>query len=84
MWKLDPAGSVRIGIIPDENGNGGLILAEHDTMSVVGKTAAAVMDTLIDRGLVSRLEHAGYLGRELKKAEIALKFNRSYSQDDDF
>jgi dihydropteroate synthase-like protein len=84
MWKLDPAGSIRIGIVPDEGGKGGLILAEHDTVSVAGKTAGEVMDTLIDMGLVSRLEHAGYLGRELKKAEIALKFNRSYSQDDDF
>jgi dihydropteroate synthase len=84
MWKLDPAGSIRIGIVPDKDGSGGLILAEHDTVSIAGKTAGAVMDALIERGLVSRLEHAGYLGRELKKAEIALKFDRSYSQDDDF
>ncbi|WP_292463930.1 dihydropteroate synthase-like protein [Methanolobus sp.] len=84
MWKLDPAGSIRIGIIPHEDCKGGLILAEHEKVSVAGKSAGEVMDTLIDMGLVSRLEHAGYLGRELKQAEIALKFNRSYSQDDEF
>lgn len=84
MWKLDPAGSVRISIVPDEGGDGGLILAEHDATTLVGRTAGEVMDTLIAFGLVSRLEHAGYLGRELKKAELALMFNRSYSQDDEF
>ncbi|MFP4558915.1 MAG: DUF4346 domain-containing protein, partial [Archaeoglobaceae archaeon] len=28
-----------------------------------------------------RLDHAAYLGRELKKAEIALKLNKNYVQD---
>jgi len=30
------------------------------------------------------MTHAAYLGRELMKAELALKFRRSYSQDDEF
>ncbi|MGB3907254.1 MAG: dihydropteroate synthase-like protein [Methanomethylovorans sp.] len=85
MWKVDPAGSVRIGIVPDDKITGeGLILAEHETSVIVGANAKAVLDTLIDMQLVSTLEHAGYLGRELKKAEIALKFSRSYAQDDEF
>jgi hypothetical protein len=85
MWKTDPAGSVRIGIIPDEERTGeGLIVAEHETSAIVGTNAREVLDTLMDMELVSTLEHAGYLGRELKKAEIALKFNRSYAQDDEF
>jgi len=85
MWKTDPAGSVRIGIIPDEKRTDeGLIVAEHENSTILGTTARAVLDTLMDMELVSTLEHAGYLGRELKKAEIALKFNRSYAQDDEF
>lgn len=85
MWKTDPAGSVRIGIIPAEKKTcEGLIVAEHDASTIVGTTARAVLDTLIDMKLVSTLEHAGYLGRELKKAEIAIKYNRSYAQDDEF
>jgi hypothetical protein len=32
--------------------------------------------------MVSRLDHAGYLGRELQKAELALVLDRSYSQDE--
>jgi dihydropteroate synthase len=32
-------------------------------------------------GLVSRLDHAAYLGSELAKAEIALKTGKEYIQD---
>ena len=84
MWKLDPNGCIRINIIPDNSGPGGYILAEHENATIMGTNAREIMDTIIEMELISRLEHAGYLGSELKKAEIALKFNRSYSQDDDF
>lgn len=84
-WCVDPAGCVKIEISPDlSSGAGGKILARHKDACIVGETASEVLDTLIDMGLVSTLGHAGYLGRELKKAELALQFNRSYAQDDDF
>lgn len=85
MWISDPAGSIKIGIIPDDLKDGeGLIVAEHDNSTIIGSNARDVLDTLIDMKLVSSLEHVGYLGRELKKAEIALNLNRSYAQDDKF
>ena len=85
MWRIDPAGCIRIGIVPDINsGTGGVIVADHKKASIVGETANSILDTLIEMGLVSTVGHAGYLGRELKKAELALKYNRSYAQDDDF
>ncbi|MDW7733047.1 MAG: dihydropteroate synthase-like protein [Methanolobus sp.] len=84
MWTLDPKGSIRISIIPNIYGKGGCIFAEHDTASILGKTAGEIMDTILNMDLVSRMEHAAYLGQELKKAELALKFGRSYSQDDEF
>jgi dihydropteroate synthase-like protein len=84
-WRTDPAGPIRIRIVPDRiTGNGGLIVAEHDRAVVAGKSAREVMDTLLELELVSRLDHAAYLGRELEKAELALQFNRSYAQDDIF
>ncbi|MHC1630922.1 MAG: dihydropteroate synthase-like protein [Methanotrichaceae archaeon] len=76
QWKMDPAGSFRIGIAE------GKIVARHDRVTVVGKCARDLLNTLIDRGLVTRLDHAGYLGRELQKAELAIKLGRSYSQDE--
>ena len=85
MWRVDPAGCVKIGISPDPiTGTCGKIIARHKDACIVGDTAGEVLDTLIEMGLVSKLGHAGYLGRELKKAELALQFNRSYAQDDDF
>ena len=41
-----------------------------------------MLDTILRLGLVSSLEHAAYLGRELAKAEIALSLKKSYEQDE--
>lgn len=46
-----------------------------------GSTPAALYATLIERGLISRLDHAAYLGRELARAERALAFDEPYVQD---
>lgn len=53
----------------------------HDRVVIKGRTAREILQTAIDLGLVSRLDHAAYLGRELEKAEIALKLGRCYMQD---
>ena len=87
-WHLDPAGCFKIGITDEEYHNEkahqGKIVVKHNDSSITGENAKEVLDTIIRLGLVSRLDHAGYLGRELMKAELALKFRRSYSQDDKF
>lgn len=87
-WQLDPAGCFRIEITRNEVRDGkmitGKIVALHKNGSITGSMAREMLDTIISMGLVSRLDHAAYLGRELMKAELALKFNRSYSQDDEF
>ncbi len=87
-WHLDPAGCFKIDITDDEIRDGklypGKIVARTKKNSIAGTTAKEVLDTIIRLGLVSRLDHAAYLGRELMKAELALKFKRSYSQDDEF
>jgi len=45
-----------------------------------GRSAKAICDTIVREELVSRLDHAAYLGRELQKAEIALKNDLEYEQ----
>ena len=57
------------------------IVCKHDKITIIGKNAKEIFDTILRYGLVSRLDHASYLGRELKKAEIALKLNKNYIQD---
>ena len=50
---------------------------------IVGDNSQAIIDTLVRENLISRLDHAGYLGRELMKAEIALKNGLKYEQAKD-
>jgi dihydropteroate synthase-like protein len=80
----DPAGYVKIAI---DRGKG-MIVASHfragrATCVIEGSRAEEVCDELVARGLVSTLSHATYVGRELYKAELALKLDKSYVQDEE-
>ena len=48
---------------------------------IEGKTARDICLAIIRNGWVSRLDHAAYLGRELARAETALREGRSFKQD---
>lgn len=48
---------------------------------IEGTRTAELYTAAIDRGLVSRLDHAAYLGRELAVAERALQTGERYIQD---
>ena len=79
-WKCDPKGSYTINISED-----GYIVARHtDGWCVRGRSAKEVYDTILQMNGVSLIEHAFYLGRELARAELALRLGRSYAQDDVF
>jgi dihydropteroate synthase-like protein len=80
----DPAGYVKITI----DRSRGVMVVSHFragriTCVVEGLRAEEVCDELIARGLVSTLDHATYVGRELYKAELALKLDKSYVQDEE-
>ena len=74
----DPCGNFRIGIEGDE------IVAVHKGTAIRGRRWEDVLHTLIAGGRVSRLDHAGYLGKELYKAHLAIRFGRSFEQDGEF
>jgi tetrahydromethanopterin S-methyltransferase subunit A len=65
----------------------GLIICEHYENSgrlahvIEGRQGAVIASTAIQEGLVTQLDHAAYLGRELAKAEIALRTESYYEQD---
>lgn len=61
----------------------GKIVCKHDRMTIIGKKAKEVVDTALRHNLLSRLDHAAYLGRELMKAEIAALLRKNYIQDRD-
>jgi tetrahydromethanopterin S-methyltransferase subunit A len=48
---------------------------------IEANTAAEVYSAAIDKELLSRLDHAAYLGRELARAECALETGDAYVQD---
>jgi tetrahydromethanopterin S-methyltransferase subunit A len=64
-----------------------LIVCEHYENNgrlahvIEGRQAALIAATVVERGLVTQLDHAAYLGRELAKAEAALSNGITYEQD---
>jgi dihydropteroate synthase-like protein len=82
---LDSLGAFKIFIDHAE----GTLVAAHCASAdlstplhiVKGKTAEGVCAKIVALGLVSRLDHAAYLGGELAKAEVALKTGKDYLQD---
>ena len=91
-WVMDPKGYFLIGIDRENSllrvgyckfkklGNDPVndMVAE-----VTGKTAIEIINTLINEKYISSLQHAGDMGIELCKAELALKNNLKYIQDKD-
>ncbi|MFC1768279.1 DUF4346 domain-containing protein [Nanoarchaeota archaeon] len=60
----------------------GFVTKNHKlTTHIIGKKADLLMDAIIKERLVSNYSHAAYLGRELYKAEVALKSTKRYLQD---
>ena len=71
----DPKGNFRIGIDGDQ------IIAAINGKAVRGRHWQDVLYTILSHGDVTLLDHAGYLGRELYKAELAIRYGRSFEQD---
>lgn len=53
------------------------------TVKITGKKPLEIYQTIIKAGLLSRMDHAAYLGRELQKAYLALQKSIPYVQDDE-
>ena len=89
-WKMDPKGYFLIAIDREDNfirvgyckftklGNNPV----NDMVAEIkGKNALEIVNTLIREKFISTLQHAGDMGIELHKAEMALKLNLKYVQD---
>lgn len=79
----DPAG----WFVVDPDPRRGRLLVEHYSTAGVldavieARTAAEACCTAIEKSLLTRLDHAAYLGRELARAEISLRTGAPYRQD---
>jgi tetrahydromethanopterin S-methyltransferase subunit A len=83
VLRLDKAGF--FVVLPQDAT--GRIICEHYENSgrlahvIEGREGAVIAATAIEEGLLTQVDHAAYLGRELAKAEIALKTGSHYEQD---
>ncbi len=65
----------------------GTIVVEHYSYddlllhSIEGKDAKSLCSAVIDPGWVTLLSHAAYLGKELEKAELSIRYGFPYVQD---
>ena len=91
-WVMDPKGYFLIDVDRDKNllrvgyckitkrGN----FSTNDMVAEInGKTAIEILNTLISEKFISSMQHAGDMGIELCKAELALKYDLKYTQDKD-
>lgn len=76
--RYDPCGNFRIGIEGKE------IVAVVHGRAYRGSSWADIFHSIQENGDVSLLDHAAYLGAELFKAGLALRFGRSFEQDGPF
>ena len=80
IFKPDPKGSFKI-VLEDK-----LIKAIYykdykKHCVITGTTSREIYEDIIRKELISKMDHAAYLGKELEKAEIALKLDKEYIQD---
>ena len=52
-------------------------------VKISGNKPSDIYHEALKRGLITRLDHAAYLGKECQKAYIALQNNLDYIQDDE-
>ncbi len=82
----DKAGSFKINVDYGTTVENSQITATHfkknkPDLVIIGHSAKEIYEEIISKGLVTRMEHAAYLGAELKKAEIAMVTGKEYVQD---
>ena len=82
-WKQDPKAYFLIRVNqPQKRLEVALVSTNHVIRKIIqGSYATEIYNTIIRRKLLTRMEHAAYLGKELYKAELALKYGLSYRQD---
>lgn len=85
-FRMDPKGYFLVRVNKDTKTIEIALCKRVNQIEVVveGKNPREIYQTAIKEGLVSRLDHAAYLGRELQKAFMCLNSGQEYVQDDDY
>jgi tetrahydromethanopterin S-methyltransferase subunit A len=85
-WSLDPKGYFLIRTNKDSKIiEVGHCTNDHKLVRIIrGKTSEEIMYKMLDMNLISLMDHAAYLGKELQKAFLSLKLGFEYVQDPEF
>ena len=83
-WKQDSKGYFLIRIKNDFIEVGHCKNSNKPEKIIIGNTPEEIMYKIVDLGLISQLDHAAYLGKELQKAFDCLKTQKNYIQDEAF
>lgn len=81
--KLDRTGFFIVHPKPEAD----WLMVEHyrnsgePTCVIEGSDSAKICAEIIERGLVSQLDHAAYLGREIERAKLSMQLNFTFRQD---
>ncbi len=84
-WRMDPKGYFLIKLDRRRK----IIKAAHCKkigvfdIIIEGKKPQDIYHEVHKRGLISRTDHAAYLGKELEKAYLALRTKKAYVQDEE-
>ncbi len=79
--SIDRAGIFKIRVNHDDGYIEALYIGPRGKKLIRAWEASTITNYIIDKGLVSSLSHAAYLGRELVKAEEALRIGKNYVQE---
>lgn len=84
-WALDPKGYFLIRIDREKKLlEVGLCRKDNKVeVTIRGKRPQDIYFEVAKRELISKLDHAAYLGKELEKAYLALKYDLEYIQDEE-
>jgi len=83
-WIQDPKGYFLIRVNKDKQTvEIGYCTTDNKLVKrIEGKTPQEIYYTAIKHHLISRLDHAAYLGKELAKAFLSMKYHFQYVQDE--
>ncbi len=82
-WHPDPKGYFLIRVNHSKKRiEVGFVTNKHTiTKEIYGKYAIELYHTIVRKKLLTRFEHAAYLGKELYKAELCLRYGKKYVQE---
>ncbi len=80
-YRIDRTGIFKIRVNYREKLIETLYIGVKGKILIKSRSAQSILNYILDKGLVTELSHAMYLGRELGKAEEALRIEKNYVQE---